>query len=111
MDTELEALGLGEVIERALDEAVQVHEPHLTDVDDDGPGLDLGQVQNVVDEIQEVVPGRVNGLGEFRLPGAQVSVGVLRELIGEDQQAIQGGAELVRHIREKFRLVLRVSAS
>src|SRR5437763_583082 len=48
LDDELEPLGLGQMIERPLDEAVEIREPHLAHVDDDGPRLDLGQVEDVV---------------------------------------------------------------
>jgi hypothetical protein len=54
--------------ERPLDEVVQVGEHHLAHVDDDRPGLDLGQIEDVVDEVQQVIPGRMDGLGELRLP-------------------------------------------
>ena len=36
----------------------------------------------------------------------QVAVGVLGELVGEDQQAVERRAQLVRHVGEELRLVL-----
>ena len=37
----------------------------------------------------------------------QVALGVLRELVGEDQQAVERRPQLVRHVREELGLVLR----
>ena len=36
----------------------------------------------------------------------QVAVGVLGELVGEDQQAVERRAQLVRHVGQELRLVL-----
>jgi len=49
----------------------------------------------------------VNRLSELNLLAAQVTVGVLAELVGEDQQAVERRAQLVRHVGEELRLVLR----
>ena len=39
--------------------------------------------------------------------GGEVALGVLRELIREDEQAVERRAQLVRHVREELGLVLR----
>ena len=88
--------------ERALDVAVQVAQPQLADVDDDRSRLDLRQVENVVDQHQQVVAGGMDRLGELGLLAAQIAFGVLRELVGEDQQAVERRAQLVRHVREEL---------
>ena len=56
--------------------------------------------------IKQVVAGGVDRLGELGLLGVQVAVGVLRELVGEDQQAVERRPQLVRHVGEELRLVL-----
>ena len=94
-DGELESLLLGDVVEHAFDHAVQLGEPHLTDVHHHGARLDLRQIEDVVDQVEQVVARGVDGLCEFGLPSAQVSIRVLGELVGEDQQAVEGRAELV----------------
>ena len=38
--------------------------------------------------------------------GRQVPLGVLRELVGEDEQAVERRPQLVRHVGEELRLVL-----
>ena len=56
--------------------------------------------------IKQVVARGVDRLGELGLLRGQVAVGVLRELVGEDQQAVERRAQLVRHVGEELRLVL-----
>src|SRR5207249_9892275 len=51
--------------------------------------LDLGQVQDVVDQVEQVVPGRVDRLGEVELLVRQVALRVLAQLVGQDEQAVQ----------------------
>ena len=46
-------------------------------------------------------------LRELDLLAGQVALGVLRELVGQDQQAVERRAQLVRHVREELGLVLR----
>ena len=69
--------------------------------------LDLGQVQDVVDELEQVRPGRMNDVGVLDLLGGEVPARVLSEEPGQDQQAVQRCAQLVRHVREELRLVFR----
>ena len=64
-DDEVDALGLGHVPEGPLDVAVQLVQPQLADVDDHRARLDLRQVENVVDQHQQIVAGRVDRLGEL----------------------------------------------
>ena len=81
-------------------------ERHLFRLHGDRAGFDLGQVQNVVDQIQQVRAGAVNILGEFHLLLRQIPGRVVAELLAEDQDAVQRRAQLVRHIGQKFRFVL-----
>ncbi len=106
LDLELELLGLGHVPERAIDIVEQVVQTQLADIHDDGSGLDLGEIQDVVDQGQEVLAGSVDRLGELGLFGAQVAVRVAGQLVGEDQEAVQGCAQLMRHVREELGFVL-----
>ena len=54
---------------------------------------------------EQVVAGRVNGLGELDLFGREVAFGVVRELIGENEQAVERRAQFVRHVREELGFV------
>jgi hypothetical protein len=63
-------------------------------------------VQDVVDELQQVRPGRVDDVGVLDLLGGEVAAWILRQQPGQDEQAVQRRAQLVRHVREELRLVL-----
>ena len=59
------------------------------------PRLDLGQVQDVVDQLQQVRAGRVDDVGVLDLLGGEVPARVLRQQPGQDEQAVQRRAQLV----------------
>lgn len=71
------------------------------------PGFDLGQIQNVVDQRQQIVVGRENRLRILHLLGAERAVPVVGQQLGQDQRAVERGAQFVRHIGQKFGLVTR----
>src|ERR1035441_421261 len=71
------------------------------------PRLDLGQVKDVVDELQQIRACRVNDVGVLDLLGGQVPARVLGQQPGQDQQAVQRRAQLVGHVGEELRLVFR----
>ena len=93
--------------EGALHVIDQVGETELSDVDDDRAGLDLREIENVVDQVQEVLARGVDRLRELGLFAGQVTVGVAGKLIGQDQEAVQRRPQLVRHVGQELRLVLR----
>jgi hypothetical protein len=95
LDIEGESLRFRLVSERTGDRLQHVCEVDLLGLDGDGAGLDLGQVEDVADQVQEVGAGAVDGAGEFDLLGAQVAVGVFGELLAEDQDRIERRAQLV----------------
>ncbi len=68
VNQEVDALGLGDVAERALQQIVQIGEVYFADIEHDRAGFDLREVENVVDERQQVVAGGMNRLGVFGLP-------------------------------------------
>ncbi len=49
----------------------------------------------------------MDGAGELDLLRCEVGVGVLGELLAEDQDVVQRRPELVRHVRQELRLVFR----
>ena len=73
----------------------------------DGAGLDLRQVQNVADEIQEIAACAVNRAGELDLTAGKIAIRVVCELLAEDQDAVEGRAQLVRHVCKELGFVLR----
>ena len=48
----------------------------------------------------------MNGPGKLHLFGHEVLVFVPRQLVGENQQAVQRRAEFVRHVGQEFRFIL-----
>ena len=78
----------------------------VRDVHRHGARLDLGEVEDVVDQVEQVGAGAVDGLGEPDLLGGQVPLRVLGQDLGEDEQAVERRPELVRHVGQELRLVL-----
>ena len=54
LHVERKVLGLGYVTEIAIDVFTQAGEGDLLDVDGDGAGLDLREIENVVDQVEQV---------------------------------------------------------
>ena len=79
----------------------------LLGIDRHRAGFDLRQIENVADQVQQVGAGAVNGAGELDLLRREIAVRVVGELLAQDQDAVERRAQLVRHVGEEFRLVLR----
>ena len=59
------------------------------------------------DQRQQIGAGAVDGARELDLLGGQVAFRIVGELLAQDQDRIERRAQLVRHVGEEFRLVLR----
>jgi len=68
-------------------------------------GFNLGNIENVVDQVEQVIAGRINGLRELDLLFVEIALGVIRQQLGQDERAVKGRAQLVRHIGQKLGLV------
>jgi hypothetical protein len=68
---------VGLVAERPRHGIQQVAEEHLLRIHRDGTGFDLGQIQDVGDEVQEVGAGAVDGAREFHLLGREIVVRIV----------------------------------
>ena len=101
----IQRLVFGHVAEGPLHIGLQLRKAQLGNIKRDGAGLDLGQVEDVVDEGEQVVARSVNGLGELDLLGQEIAFAVGGELLGQDEQTVQRRAQLVRHVGHEFRLV------
>src|SRR3546814_4120888 len=73
----------------------------LADLYRNGAGFDLGQVDNVVDEVEEVRSRRMDRPRELGLLLVEVALRIVGEELREDQQRIQWRAKLVTHVREE----------
>ena len=107
IDLERQLPGLGFVTERARHHVEQVRERYLLRIHGHRAGFDLGEVENVADQVQEIGAGAVNGARELDLLEREIAVGVVRELLTQDQDAVERRAQLVRHVGEELRLVFR----
>src|SRR5262249_47992447 len=106
-NAEAESFVLRDLPERALKLLAGFLEARRRDVDgSDRARLDLGEIEQVVDQRQQVHARRVDGLRELDLLRGKVLAGVVREQPRQDQQAVQRRAQLVRHVGEElgFRL-------
>ena len=69
-------------------------------------GLDLRQIENVIDEREQVVAGAKNGLGELHLLLVEVARLVVGEQLRQDERGVERRAQLVAHVGEELGLVL-----
>ncbi len=106
LDFEVEAAALRLVPERPADGFEQGGEDDLVGVHRHGAGLDLGEVEDVGDQVQKVGAGAVDGAGELHLPAREVAVRIVLQLLAEDEDRVQRRAQLVAHIGQEFGLVL-----
>ena len=65
-------------------------------------GFDLGQVQDLVYQYQQITPGLVYSLRILHLFLIQIAFPVLHEQLGEDQHTVQRGPQLMGHVGQKF---------
>ena len=71
------------------------------------PDSTLAKSEDAVEEVQQLLAGSADDARVFDLRVGHVVVGVVFELLGEDQQAVERRAELVRHVGDELGLVLR----
>src|SRR5687767_3119342 len=74
-----------DMAEAAFHRLTKIGEGDFLDVDRDGAGLDLRQIQNVVDEVEQIGTGGVNAPGEFDLFVVEVSGRVAGQLLAENE--------------------------
>ena len=75
------------------------------DVQVDLAGLDLRQVEDVVDEREQIIPGAGDALCILDLFRREVAFSVVTEELGEDKRAVERSPQLMRHVREELGLV------
>ena len=92
--------------ERASDRIQKAGGEDFLGIDRYCSGFDLGEVEDIADQIEQVGPRAMDGAGEFDLLRGQVAVGVFRELLAQDQDAVERRAQLMRHVGQEFGFVL-----
>ena len=101
---------LDAVLQRALahhhDAALErVLQRERRDLELDLPGLDLGQVEDVVDQRQQVVARGEDVLEVLRLLLVELAEELLAEHLREADDRVQRRPQLVRHVGQELRLV------
>ena len=104
---EREFLRVGHGLEMAGDAVAQPGERHFLDLHGDRAGFNFRQVENVVDEVEQIRAGGIDELGKLPLLGREIARFVFRELLAEEEDDIQGSAQLVGHVGEELGLVAR----
>src|SRR5271156_1505788 len=61
----------------------------------DGSGFDFGEIENIRDQIQQVGARAVNRTGKLHLLRSKVGVGIVAELLTQNQNAVEGCTQLV----------------
>ncbi len=95
------------VPERPDDHVLQGQEEDLLDIDRDRPRLDLGEIEDVADQVHQVGARAVDRAGKLDLLRAQIAFRIVAELLAQDQDAVERGAQLVRHVGEEVGFVFR----
>ena len=70
------------------------------------PGFDLGQVENVVDQREQMARGAQHPVERLDLILAFEVAGVLQQHLGDADDGIERSAQLMAHVGEELRLVL-----
>ena len=86
-DRERQPLLLGDLAERLVDVVAQVGEPDLADVDRHGAGLDLCEIEDLVDQRHQIRAGLADGVGVADLLVGEVALDVVRERSSGDMFA------------------------
>ncbi len=94
------------VTEGPRDGFEQRSEEDLFRFDRYGARFDLGKIENVADEVEQVGSGAMNGARKLDLLRREAAVGVLGELLAQHENGVERRAQLVRHVGQEFRFVL-----
>ncbi len=89
------------------DHLQQAGEEDLFGFDRHRAGFDLRQVENVGDEVEQIGSSAVDGARELNLLAAEIAFRVVAELLAQHQNAVERRTQLVRHVRQELRFVLR----
>ena len=81
LNLEIEFAGLRFVAEGPRNHVEQACKENLFGLYRHGPGFDLGQVQNIGNQVQQVSSGTMNGARELYLLGSQIAVGIVVQLL------------------------------
>ena len=105
VERERDALARGALADHRDAVLEQVGQGHRREVELHPPGLDLRQVEDLVDELEEVAPGVADVADVLLLALGQLAEHAVEQHVGEPDDGVQRRPELVRHAREELGLV------
>ena len=105
MDGEAQISALGDVPEVAFQRLAHRGIGDYFGFNGDRARLDLREVKDVADEVEQIGARAADGPGEFDLFGREGALGIVRQLLGQDQDAVERGAQLVGHVGQEFAFV------
>src|SRR6185312_16699896 len=73
----------------------QAAKEHLFGFDRNRSRFDLGEIENVADEVQQVGPGPMDRSRELNLFRAQVAVRIVGELLSQNENTVERSPQLV----------------
>ena len=106
LDIERQALFRRKLPEGPLHMLLEAGQRHVADLDRDRAGLDLGQVEDVVDQVEQIGAGAVDRARELGLFLVEIALLVVGQQLRQDQQRVERRPKLVAHIGEELGLVL-----
>ncbi len=98
---------MGDMLEIAEERAAQPPDRDVGQLDPDGSRFGLGQIEDAVQKTQQIPAGTEDDARILDLGVGHGSARVVLQLLREDQEAVQRGAQLVRHVGDELGLVLR----
>ena len=98
VDAQGQPFGLGLGGEEALKLGQQGRQVQGLDLDGQFAGLDARQVQNVVDDPQQALPGHLDAVEHLALVGAE---GLAADHLRQAQDGVERGADLVAHVGQE----------
>src|SRR6185312_16162903 len=99
--SQLETFGLRLNGEQAADILESLPHAQLDALQVELAGLDLGEVQDIVDDCEQRPGAASDGLGEVALHGVERGV---EQQLGHAEDAVHGRSDLVAHVREELAL-------
>ena len=107
IDLEREALFRRQLAEGAFHMLLERGQRHVAKLDRHRAGLDLRQVEDVVDQAEQIGAGAMDRARELGLLFVEVALLVVGQQLRQDQQRVQRRAQLVAHVGQEFGLVFR----
>ena len=105
-DLERELLAARQRLDRAMDALHQVRNGIIIKREHELPGLDLRQIEHVVDQAEQVLAVGLHALQHAAHFCRRLAVDAVEDQLGVAEDGVERRAQLVAHVGEELRLVL-----